>query len=1003
MPKEYSEADEKNAGRQVKPMTVRALFILLLGICAFAERSVAEPNPAVEPEDCFPPNVRASLAQHTNVMSCFDRNPALPQRSGPQMPLFERDLRVCNCLRTDMPEMVRGVMTPRGPAASGERDLIRDNIARQGQNARLRIENNQYMMLFQAGIIDRGQSMSRFLAQSGFGAVREQTIQELVPSVQAGVRSVTPTALGATDRRDRAGDSAAVQDSVQRALPSFQLPTEPPPQPYQCVMGSDFIAFQQLPTPQVRAELARGNFEPDNWDYRKLMESYHQIIRDGTVAGQRERFVAIKAQIRFLNRNPLVRHVMAATPANLEGMLTRLNLPAEDQRQIRAIFNDTEKLNQFKLRLFETLRSSVGSASCQPGDQACATRALRSGQAQRFQAGLRRFFSDNREALQVAKAENDKNHFEQLEALRTRQNTEIHRATDSYQGVMARFLAQSSGLRSPESCGATNRDIVSCVESFSAYCHYLDREMPRIRASATEDPETLDDIETDDVNLFNLDIRRNADLQRFNDAICNTPRVRRSGARNDRPMTFFDFRRDYCSRNASSEDCSPGNANGLRDLRRRFLSDHSEPARPSTSTLPSDEVQAFNDSSSETDGLGTLAITRKVALSSERDRSTSTYALSDKQWSNISGGLQNEGLTPKPEGFVAAGGGTKENFTPPSTGGGTGLTGPSSTVAVPGPVDGGGSLGGSFSAALPTGLSTPAISGTRAEPGLIENMSTEARRELLQGMQRDYEEFRQTNANSTDPQVVAREEQMRTEISSLRTLLTQQQQITRDQARLLNDAISRRRSAGPESSTAALPEGTTRRPVPANEGGSGEGPVQAGASESGGARAPASVRDAQLSQGAVRAGTSRRTQREAPEASNDSVARETAKLVNLRRNTDGTITIEAAPSAAGQGAANAISVPVTDEQYRILQTNPQGLSLGQLERSIPREQLDRLGQQGEVVIILRNGSNPPFEVKVERRDNRLVYSVRDSSGRTQAPVRRIHTRAALESELRTPR
>ncbi len=982
-------------------MTVRALLFMLLVISGNVDRAQAvQPNLAVVPEDCFPPDVRASLAQHTNIMSCFDRNPIPAQRSGSQMPRFERDLQICSCLRNDMPEMVRGVMSSRPPSASGDQDLVRDNFARQTQNARLRIEANQRTLLFQSGIVDPTQNMTRFLSQSSYEPNR--AMQGLFARAEEAVRNTIPRALGLTDdRRDREGDRASVQASLQSAIPSMEVPTDPAPQPYQCVMGSDYIAFQQLPSQPVYAELSRGNFEPDNWDYRKLMDTYNQIIQDGTAPGQRERFIAIKAKIRFLNRNPLVRHVMAATPANLDGMLS--GIAPEQQREIRAMFNDTEKLNQFKSRLFETLRSSTGRRGCSPGDQACMTRNLQSGRAKRFQDGLRSFFADNRDALMVVKVEKDKNFFEQTEALRTRRSTEIHRTSDSYQGVLARFMAQSSGLRSPESCGTVNRDIVSCVETFSTYCQYLDREMPRIRASGTEDPELLDDIETDEVNLFNLDIRRNSDLQRFNDEICNTPRNRRSGGSNSGPMTFFDFRRDYCARNASSKDCQPGSVEALGALRKRYLDEYTEVARPSPTTLPSEVVQAFNDSSGQTDGRGTLLRARKVATLGERDRTEGAYGLTEKQWTNISDGLQNGGLAPKPEGFVAAGGGMKENFTPPSTGSGADPSQLPTTVAGGGQLDGSGSLAGNFTAAVPTGLSTPQTSGHRNDPGLIENMSTEGRRDLLQDMQRDYDDFRQSNPNSSDPQVAAREAQMRSEISSLQTLLTQQQQLTRDQTRLLNEAIAnRRRNAAPsqESAVAAVSEGINRRPAQASDSVNGE---QAALSENGGGRALANLRDPQVSQGAVRATVSRRDPRASDDSSVDSIARETAKLVNLRRNTDGTITIEAAPAASGQGTANAISVPVTDEQYRMLQTNPQGLSLGQLERSIPREQLDRLAQEGEVVILLRNGTNPPFEVKVERRDNRLVYSRLDPAGRGQAPVRRVHTRQALESELRTQR
>ena len=80
--------------------------------------------------------------------------------------------------------------------------------------------------------------------------------------------------------------------------------------------------------------------------------------------------------------------------------------------------------------------------------------------------------------------------------------------------------------------------------------------------------------------------------------------------------------------------------------------------------------------------------------------------------------------------------------------------------------------------------------------------------------------------------------------------------------------------------------------------------------------------------------------------------------------------------------------------------NPTGLSLNQIEKSIPPEQISRLEKSGEITLLLKNGSNPPFEVKVSRVDNKLVYSLKDKDGKDQAPVRRVHTRQALESQLK---
>jgi hypothetical protein len=125
----------------------------------------------------------------------------------------------------------------------------------------------------------------------------------------------------------------------------------------------------------------------------------------------------------------------------------------------------------------------------------------------------------------------------------------------------------------------------------------------------------------------------------------------------------------------------------------------------------------------------------------------------------------------------------------------------------------------------------------------------------------------------------------------------------------------------------------------------------------------------------------------------------------MRRSDDGSITIESSGSStAGGNVTPAISVPVSDEQYRMLQSDSNGQILGQLEKSIPKDQIAKLESKGEIILLVRNGSNPPFEVKVAKVDNRLVYSRTDKNGNKQdAVVRRTYTIKALENQLRTSR
>jgi hypothetical protein len=124
------------------------------------------------------------------------------------------------------------------------------------------------------------------------------------------------------------------------------------------------------------------------------------------------------------------------------------------------------------------------------------------------------------------------------------------------------------------------------------------------------------------------------------------------------------------------------------------------------------------------------------------------------------------------------------------------------------------------------------------------------------------------------------------------------------------------------------------------------------------------------------------------------VAREEAKLVGLRNGSNGALTLENI-GKSNLGRANAIAINLSDEQYRLIQSNPNAVNLSQLEKNIPQDQIDRLEKTGQIILLLQNGSNPPFEVKVERKNKRLVLSRMDKEGKPQEPVRRIHTLSGL--------
>jgi len=248
---------------------------------------------------------------------------------------------------------------------------------------------------------------------------------------------------------------------------------------------------------------------------------------------------------------------------------------------------------------------------------------------------------------------------------------------------------------------------------------------------------------------------------------------------------------------------------------------------------------------------------------------------------------------------------------------------------------------------------------------------------------------------------------MKAKIEALETLLSQQRKLTEDQYKLLNSAISNQQIAQASKAVApALAQNTDKEAMEKARVRSHSGftttAMANGTLSDETMRGPASIKENQTNTSAGNSGAAslqRSSSSSGARASADSVAREEAKLVNLRRFPDGSITIESA-SKGGQVAPNAITVPVSDEQYRLLQSNPGALSLSQIEKSIPKEQLAELEKSGQIILVLQNGENPPFEVKVEKKDNKLVYQLQDQQGNKVNPIQRVYTRQALELELK---
>lgn len=298
----------------------------------------------------------------------------------------------------------------------------------------------------------------------------------------------------------------------------------------------------------------------------------------------------------------------------------------------------------------------------------------------------------------------------------------------------------------------------------------------------------------------------------------------------------------------------------------------------------------------------------------------------------------------------------------------------------------------SFSSTNQSSAFTPSSESSSPEKK-VQDMSQDERQKILDDWKSQYAQMAE-NRSSQDS---FEEKALKTRIDMLERLLSEQKKLTEDQYKLLNQAIAqgkKEESQGPaktahdERNEKVARDQSSERSTDVSRAPSSINPVSNNGD---------SFREGSGSQASV----SRKGSSKSADSSDDAVARENSKLVNLRNNADGSITIEAIRS--GQVQANAITLPVTDEMYKLLQVNPAGLNLSQLEKRIPKEQIALLEKKGEIVLILQNGTNPPFEVKVEKKNNKLVYSLKDPRGQDQKPVRRVHKLEALGFELKAQR
>lgn len=1014
------------------------------------------------------------LQDATNIAACYqDRNSAENKSNTNDYELFQKDLRVCGCLRdiadngnTAVKDIMdrgldelRQVQNGDSKSEKASEDEKFQNFKDNAMRVRARMNQNSDAMAFQASVFStlngkevKGDAIDTFAsayatnplgkptdilapktdfrwfdikakgraavlagtdaaARASSGAVGGASGDNIIiQGVRRGAEALAEivSASQPTDADKEAAamtkDEIARADKVNQVLNDMAQPYkanrtlfEPndikPPQgsePGQCVSAREFMAFKQIPSDdKTIKEIKEDKGDEDQWNHKILRAEYDRIMRlpMDQRATQKNRIISLKTRLQFLERNPLMKNFLAADASNLPTFFGMV--PTPNQAEVRKSYeadeaNGVPDLKTRKKALVDMIRRLVPANGCSTPQ--CMYDRMQSPDMKKVSGDILKFFANPANAT-VTTTENTKantflanDFFAKKENLTTKA-PELY-TRENVDNAFARYY----NLGSPKDCdGESKLDV--CVRTYSGYCKYLDNQFPKITDQLITDREIVDDLDNTVSNFFNTDIKTNKDLKDFNDSICNTPRRKSLSQQDGNYKTFWQYRAEACKSKPAGY-CDT--VEGMQAVRTEYLENNPEPAVPGTG-IASVHVKGFN-ALMKGSGIGRGMNRATIAQMESGGGPTGGSMAAYLEQLNRDMGYEENIFEDSSTSSIAQMNKSSADFTSNFDEKSAKVD---NKIDNSTPIDDVPSMGSTYN--YSAGASTAngsTVAGTE-QVQKVENMSDPQRQELMDDWQKEYDAWKRSKDNDGSAAASSKDAAMQARIDALEQLLAQQKKLTEDQYKLINEAIAnqnraqtavaqsqdnqssgstsngRNRSVASVSGSVDDEEVSTRTGGGASEVRQANGGVGGGAGSAGiGSGGSSSSRRAALSGG-----------------SSDDVAREEAKLVSMRSSADGSIVISAVNTNGG--GANAISVPVSDDQYRALQANPQSLNLSQIESRIPKDQIAKLEKEGEIVILLRNGSNPPFEVKVEKKNNKLVYSLKDKKGNDQAPVRRI--------------
>ncbi len=749
--------------------------------------------------------------------------------------------------------------------------------------------------------------------------------------------------------------------------------------PGQCVSGREFIAYKQkmsfLEIKDDLASLDLNHFDPSEWDFRKLREKYDALISESPYEKEEktEKIKKIKNKLIFLNYNPLVKTFFTIDPmSNNRNANPHDGVPFEFYKKDNVLNKKKELLSVLK-------NYAVGNSHGVCSKDGCLNNVIDQKKLDAFNNSLRDFFT-RPDIGRATKKQSDNLTHDILFQKAQKKNNDLPL---TQRAIVQSYMKDFNDFpdRDPDHCAGRGINIETCPLIFGGYCKKINSIKHKIYVGI---PDSMpDDLDARLENSFNPDIKTNLDLKAFNNETCN-----KKHKVDNSEMSFNDYMKSNCL------------LPSLAECRTEYFK--------KAKNVTSENIKNFMvyQENASLKGVPNPSQVIKTAYKRNADSNYNDWddwnrVRENNHFSRISDegfGLMGDMPLPK-----------RKDLDPSAI---LPQDGASSSLKKDGP-----SLGDSQALQTPFApdysILSPGDSVAKdktSEKQKIENMTDERKKSLLNDWENEYDEWKKSkkisNSSELSPADSVKDDKYKKEIETLKALLEEQKKLTDTQSKLLNEAIARKSESPTTERDLKANTKKDRFVSAASEFTPSKVSNSSFTNNSGdsSSRAPASISDGgrigniSNNSNAVRSASTAGKSFARSSENSDSLAREQAKLVSVKKYSDGSILVES-PGSSGS-AVNAISLPVSDEQYKVLLVNPTGLSLNQIEKNIPPEQISKLEKSGEITLLLKNGSNPPFEVKVSRVDNKLVYSLKDKDGKDQVPVRRVHTRQALESQLK---